>query len=73
MNITINKQTAKAIKKALFFTLSACFKHDSNELNKESMKVLGLSENEVFSLCNLHTKLNKAEKRKPANRKTNGD
>ena len=66
MNITVNKQTATAIKKALYFTLTGCFKRETNELNKESIKIIGLTENEVIELCKLHTRLHKAETKKPS-------
>ena len=66
MNITVNKQTAKAIKKALFFTLTACFERESTTLNKEHMQLIGVTENEVIELCKLHTRLNKTEAKKPS-------
>jgi hypothetical protein len=64
MNITVNKRTARAIKKAVYFTLVGCFKREGNELNKESIKIIGLTENEVIELCKFHTRLHKTETQK---------
>jgi hypothetical protein len=60
MQIILSKQTAKALNKSMGFTLAALTKApEHKKLSHESMRILGLTLQDVYSLIKLLDQINK--------------